>query len=507
METSIYPDGLIVTKALDMKVLPSAATPVWSYVSVNGGVEGTIFNISSEQLNHVQTTSNAVGGFYRIEDLGLNPLDVQMGAVWIPQTITAVTDRPWFIKIIDGTRAYKLSWSDVEIAVEDEIGNVISGPRSFRFVTGESYNMRIAKVGTNIVASVNGNDLFGNVDSTLFYAVAFSGYEFGFGNNENQNWIVKWDDVGPTPILNFDISSLLGLTEAVPHAVRVKYTLKNVVRTVYSYWDGSKNRCNVTDAFGLDVPILTNSLNDFRVGVDPDEFVSDLKVVDDGELDRDMIVNLTKVLRPANERVYVRYLAFQDKFRRAGNWVQVAGSVTENFSSGELTVNAASVIRTDMNLDTTWKNITARAQAKMKNVPGDWWEMRFNYTDELNFYSVGMNPADIERSVFLDRVVAGARTNLDDYNFTLNFLPNVYYNLMVQTEWNSTTTLIKVFLDGNFLFEFSDATFEDGRVAIASNGTQETTLSLVEVSVCPHDHSRVGPPPDGPALNNNVCII
>ncbi len=506
MQTSIYADSLTVTKALDMKLLPSVAAPAWTFNAVNVGVEGSLYTITSETLIHSQNSSNNLGGYYKVEDLGITATDIQMGARWTPTTMTTIGNRPWFISLSDGTREYKLTWSNVELALEDAAGNTIAPIKSFRFIVGESYKMRIAISGTNISASVNGNDLFGNIDSTLFSALAFSGYSFGFDNNEIQNWTVSWDDVGPTPKLDFELSTLLGLTQAVPHAVRVHYKLENVVRTVYSYWDGSKNRCNVTDAFGLNVPILTNSLNDFKVGVDPDEFVSDLKVVDDGDLDRDMIENLVRVMRPAGERIYIRYLAFQDKFRRSGDWVQVAGSVTTDFDNGQLTVDAASVIRTDMNLDTTWKNITARAQAKMTNVPGDYWEMRFNYVDENNFYAVGMNPDDAERSVFLDRVIAGVRTNIGDYNFVNNFFADVYYNLMVQTAWDGSTTLMKVFLDGNYLFEYSNALIEDGRVAIATDGTQETTLSLVEVSMCPHEHARIGPPPDGPPLNNNVCV-
>lgn len=515
MSPAVYPDGLTVFKALDMGVLPSAADPSWVYDPINAGLEGTIFYLYNGALGQDQSSGDAVGGrYYRLDpDASKNP---EMGAVWqLRSDPIEVGGHPWFVAFGDGAQEYVLAWSETEVILRTEGGVTVAGPKPYRFTAGNAYRMRVAKTSNGVVASVNGVDLFGNVDPTLFDPDSLGGgYAFGFAEpTENQQWDVLWDDVGPLPVLEFDLSTLLGTEEAVPHRIRVRYLPKNVVRTVFSFWDGSRNLCHVKDGFGLPAPIPTDDLNDYRVGVDPDEFVSDIKVVDDGDLDREMIVNLVKVLRPANERLFVRWLGFQDKFRRPGSWVTVSGSVEEDYDNGQIVLPANATIRTDMNLDLSWKNLVARVQAKMSDVPGYWWEMRFNYVDESNFYSVGMDPGTGERHVFLDKVVGGSRSNLDLHYFPGNFIPNAFYNLMVQTELvpetpgsSLLTTLIKVFLDGNFLFEAYDDELYEGRVAIHNAGQGELTLSLAEVALCPYEFARVGPPPDGPPLNLNTCL-
>jgi len=507
MSPSTYPDALEVDGVLEMDLLPSADDPGWTYHAVNGGAEGTHFSLSAGRLYHDQHVGNDEGGYYTREDAALDPTAAEFGARWTGTDVVSLNGRPWRIGLGDGVREYFLQWSDVTVALVDAGGTVRAGPINYRFVAGETYRMRIQRTGTYVKASINGIDVFGNVNASTFAASAWSGYTFGYNDvSAVQTWGVHWDDVGPLPTLDFDLSTLLGTTEAVPHRVRVKYVPKNVVRTVYSFWDGSANRCHVTDGFGLPAPLSTDTLNDFRVGVDPDEFCSDVRVVDDGDVDRDLIENLVRVMRPANERIFVRWLAFQDKFKRSGAWLTVSGTPVEDFDAGEITLPAGCVFKTDANLDANWTNLTAWIQVKFSDVPGGRCELRFDYLDEDNFHAIGFDPLGANRKVYLDKVIGGVRTELDSRVYPANFREDIYYNLMVQTEIVAgPTLLIKGFLDGDKVLEATNDERHEGKLAIASLTGQEATCRLVDVSVCPHEYARIGPPPDGDPPDSNEC--
>jgi len=498
MQTSILPDSVITGGPyLRGDVLPSADTPAWTYVS-EGESEGTIFAVSGEALFQFQSFGNAFGGRYYL-DAPLDASTAEIGAIWTALDLTEVGGRPFRLFLEDGSRGYVLSWSDTEVALESVSGSVIVSPRSRGFSVGNSYRMRLYKDGAGSVrASADGVDLFGEVSSALFPVSVNSRYGFGYLNlGENQTWTVTWDDVGPLPELTLNLTTLLGATEAVPHRIRVKHVPSKSVRTVYSYWDGSSNLCRVLDAFGNGAP-FTVSQNDLRVGVDPDEYVSDVRIVDDGTgtLDRNLIEGIMSTLRPSGERYFLRYLDFSDEFRRTFDWIAVSGTAVPSLEEGLVTLGDPTfetVIKTDYPNDATWEQPQLVAQFSLKD-PTSWGEVRFNYQDEFNFYAMRLDAAG--KQVLLDRMLGGVRTNLSTVGI-LVFHPEVNYYLHVHVENSVTpgTLVINFHLDGNLLGTVIDAGGStSGKLAVAAGIGQELKLTFSEMFQLPLDSVRIGPP-------------
>lgn len=509
MTPSVAPDGVDVERILRGDLLPSAADPVWIYVS-EGALEGATFSISGERIAQTQTDGD--GGRYLRDDAPnlLDPETAEVAAVLRIESKTVVGGTPWFLELEDGVRGYRLRLSDGVVVLQDVDGNVIAGPRSRGFVVGTEYLLRIVRTGpTTVDATIDGSSVFGEREISDFAASANERYGFGYRDEGvgAQDWVVSWREVGPKPILKFDLSTLLGLTEAVPHDVRVVYR-ENVGRTSTSYWTGSRNEVSVDDALGVPIP-LEIEIENFRVGVDPDEFVSDLRVVDDGTLDRDFVARLVGVLRPAGERIFVRFVDFQDVFRNRDlrYWDEISGTTVPRPDDGRADledVGAETVIHADMPLSAVWRQFTLAAQFALRDpVVGNWGEVRFHVADALNFYAVRIDPG--ARTVALQRVIAGVRTTMFTHGPMDVFHLDVLYMVHVTTEDVVGGVLMKVYLDGNHLGEAIDAAFDEGTVGLAVATGQRLSVSFVDLVACPFPSARVGPGIDADPTWNSSC--
>lgn len=299
---------------------------------------------------------------------------------------------------------------------------------------------------------------------------------------------------GPPARIKLDLTPVLGATEAVPHAIRVQYVPDKVTEFAESQWDGSANVVYSAGLMGQTSPVST-TLNDYRVGVDPDEFVSDLRVVDDGTgvLNRDLLENLIRTLRGSSERINVRYLDFQDTFRDALFWTVPAGVAVHTPASGiiELGDAAEAEIVTDFPIDSTWTEIHAAVQFKQRDATaGEWSEVRFYRTDSLNFYAVRLDPAT--RVVSLDRVTAGVRTTLDSVTL-LNYHVGLFYVISVQTEDTGAGHQLRYLLDNNVLGTVVDSDHTAGKLGVASAVGQLTTVTFADLFQNPLQSTRIGP--------------
>lgn len=498
MNPSVYPDALTApAELLDMDALPSVDG--WTYGN-EGASEGAIYSVAGGTLAHAQNGGDALGGrYFRTVSL-LNAYAARMDATWtLDALVTVGGGRPWHLLLRDGLRDLVLTWSTTEVALEDQSGNVIVGPVARAFGVGVPYRMKLYKTDLQKVrASVDGADLFGEVDTTLFPATAVQQYGFGYYNRGLvQNWSATWDNAGPFSDLELDLTTLLGAAEAVPHDVRVKHVPTAEVVVVESRWTGSANVASfAADRFSKP----STDLSDYRVGVDPDEFVSDIRIVDDGTgiVNRDLVENLVKVLRPNSERYFIRFLDFQDTFRDAFYWTVEQGTNVEHdrdagrvVLSGDLE-GATVSIATDFPNDAGWSQYQAAVQFLLRDpTVGGWFQMRFYYQDALNYYAVNINPGTAE--VKLYRVVGGTPLPIGAGYLSV-FHPGVFYVVHVTTESVGVSGhLIQFFVDGVKMGEVVDATYSQGKLAAAVAAGQRAEVTFAEVFQFPLESRRVGP--------------
>ena len=562
MDSNIFPDGLEVSENTNMDVLPSDMPDPWYYIGIQGAALFDIFQIINGVLEHDQTNGNDSGGQFAYY-LPLNELDeISMGAVFqlAPNPVT-INDRPWFIAMCDGVKRYVLRWSQNDIVLMDHTETIQGVPANFKFVEGTDYRIYMKKDANGVSVTINGFQVFNQVSISGFSAYLQNGYWFGFWDNrENQNWLAYWDDVGPAPKIQFDLTSLLGTTEAVPHTIRVKYLPKNAIRTVYSQWTGTKNVCYVNDAFGQDLPIETDNLNNFKVGVDPDEFSSDLYVVDDGSLDRDLVQNLVKVMRPAGERFFIRWMDFIDTFKHTYDiWTSISGNYSIDETNKWMQLDGSSQVLSNMPNDSEWQNIIKQWKFYVDTIPHTGIDFLFNYVSATEHLMVRFLPTGITHKLQLGYQDTGGFSQIgSDYDFPLKIRANQSYTLAVHTQlvtihrvwpdgedepdtppywWDDVmgaidpwppdswppdipdiyTIRILVYFDGNLIFDtlvsndpygVDDPVSEKGKVGVINkDASNYAFIESVTVSQCPFEFNRIGPPIDGEPLNTNNCLV
>lgn len=299
---------------------------------------------------------------------------------------------------------------------------------------------------------------------------------------------------GGGTFLRFTVDNILGSGEAVPHQIRMRHVdYLTDVEVAWSRWDGTNN---VVDSVGLlgQTGSPDTSEYQYRVGVDPDEYVSDLRIVDDGSLDRTMVEGLVSLFRPSGERIYVRYLDFQDDFREEIlGWTEVTGTATNQSSLGRVVLSdgaADSVIATDETGDGSWTTIRAGFHLMLSDA-SKWGEVRFYYTDENNFYAVRVDPT--VPSVKLDKVTGGVRSTLDSSTLAA-FYTDTFYMVHVQTDnVSGPGHQIRCQLDGNLMCEAVDSDHTAGKLAVAAETGQTLTLTLADMYQDPLESTRIGP--------------
>lgn len=305
---------------------------------------------------------------------------------------------------------------------------------------------------------------------------------------------VKPDAAGSTATnLDFVIDGLLGSGDESGHEIRILCVPTGVVQVRTSLYSSGNNVVTSEDYMGQ-TGTPSTSVDDYRVGVDPDEFVSDVRIVDDGSLDRTLVENVVRLLRPSGERYNVRYLDFQDTFRETLRWEVVSGSAATDLDAGSLTLfdaGADSVVKTDETDDGSWTEYQAAAQFALSDASG-WGELRFYYLDESNFYAVRLDPAD--GSVKLDEVVGGARATLATAYLTPPAIhPGLNYFVRVATTDTGAGHQIQFFVDENLLGTVVGADRVEGKLALAAETGQTMTVRFAELFQFPLESTRIGP--------------
>jgi len=315
------------------------------------------------------------------------------------------------------------------------------------------------------------------------------------------------DDVsveGPGKI-HFDLSTLLGATEVVPHRIRIHCIQSRTTAEFTSYW-GEKwgswaNRASLLSTeLGLAPGDEPYGNEDYRVGVDPDEYVSDLRIADNGgDLNRELVENLTRVLRSANERILIRYVTFLDSFRRTLDWTLVSGAVEHDQSAGEVRLfspSADTVLRVDRTGSASWTNYHALARVRVsRNSAGMWAELRFYHQDASNFYALRLTATGgLGAFLSVDRVLAGVRTVLGSVLLPVLHLDTNYTLRVDVTPRLLGGNLIRAYLDGTRHVECNDASFSAGGLELASGPAEGLTATYVEMFQHPLETVRIGPP-------------
>jgi hypothetical protein len=236
-----------------------------------------------------------------------------------------------------------------------------------------------------------------------------------------------------------------------------------------------------------------------------DEYRFNVRVVDPvlpSPLNRDVVVNLLKLVRPAGERIEVAFIDFLDQFRVDGDdaqWTLETGTALE-VAGGSLNLSdTGSVEEAALNPDTVlnssnWAGgILAYARVRATEGAGD-IGLRLYRADASNYYevklSVGTYPAVAELTV--TKLVAGVPTVIaGPVALPQPIEPGTWLGLRVSIEPNGSTNEFKVYLDGDLVASFTDSALTTGALSVFHSAGCDLAVGEVEVFQTPLDTETI----------------
>lgn len=222
-----------------------------------------------------------------------------------------------------------------------------------------------------------------------------------------------------------------------------------------------------------------------------DEFKTDIRVVDDGNLNKILIRRIINLMRPASERIRVIYVTQFEDFRFGkGDFVSIApGSSLANES---LILPSGSIEHVDFTGNEDFKDIVLQVRQKF-TIAGE-FGIRFMVQDANNFYRFVFDVDGVNSAARLEKVVAGVTTVIGAA-VTIPVFLDTFYIWTITTDFNNieNETLIKTYQDGNEVHEVLDATFEQGTWGVESSSGGRSELSNVELFLRPLNVETVNP--------------
>jgi phage tail-like protein len=218
-----------------------------------------------------------------------------------------------------------------------------------------------------------------------------------------------------------------------------------------------------------------------------------VRIVDDGTLNRRLVRNLVRLTRPSGERITISYLGFLDLFTTdddTSQWAERIGTVTPVVSNGEMMVSHANAVYANPAAASSWQNYTVSARLR-----GETLVMEVYRTGDGDNYLVYIAPES--STIVLYSFVAGSPIVLAEVATYLSVVDfpstgvgaggwflrsDLFYMVRVSLVPEAGATRITVFLDGNLVISVLDAGHTKGTVGFPGLFSS-TTMEVSEVEM------------------------
>jgi phage tail-like protein len=255
-------------------------------------------------------------------------------------------------------------------------------------------------------------------------------------------------------------------------------------------------RVRVVNWFGYRWVIGETQMSEEWEGTDPwviggpgtaDVNTYNVRIVDDGSLDRALVRNLVKVTRPLGERVDISYLRFADFFTATGDktqWVDIEGtSVVEN---GLLRlVNTGIVERSVVSVDGAldWTNYVATLRVRGSVMP----TVVFYHTGDDDYYELRFFVAT--NVISLRSIVAGVPTALASFDLDTigeEIPADTFFSVRVEAIPEGASTRIRVYFDASgALVNVLDSDHAEGTIGVRHLAGDTIEMDGVELFLNP----------------------
>lgn len=228
------------------------------------------------------------------------------------------------------------------------------------------------------------------------------------------------------------------------------------------------------------------------LGADHEERTYNVRIVDDGTLDKALVRNLAKLTRPGNERVEISYLGFLDLFQVDADSSQWANEVDPFDSGGAPTTTVAVLdgvlaIGSPTDLQETfvdlpgsegWTNYVATWRVKGSAVFGSFYR-----TANSDLYYWVLADEGNGNALILNKRVGGVFSSIATAFNPLGMVisPDVFYAIRVEATPEAGSTRIKVYLDAGMVIDVLDGSHAAGTLGFLSNTNEIATLDELEM--------------------------
>lgn len=230
-----------------------------------------------------------------------------------------------------------------------------------------------------------------------------------------------------------------------------------------------------------------------------DEFQMDIRVVDNGTLDRTLLKRILNEMRGASERLNILYINFYDQFENGkGQYRTIMGSAygekTDNVYYMKMPENSLEHAEVEGSDD--WMNYVVQHRCTIYD--GDSFEVRFLIQDDLNYYAFRVNT--LTKLAHFEKAVGGTRTALSspvtvdiESATPPTYVP--YYVFMVSSTYNVETgiTTLKAFIDSNKIFDIDNNEYNKGTFGLFTLSGTTIWCSEAEMFQMPLDYDRINP--------------
>jgi hypothetical protein len=313
--------------------------------------------------------------------------------------------------------------------------------------------------------------------------------------------IVGWtDDLSKiTENLDYDtLRKLISVSVAFWKSRSSESTTINILELL------TKAQCRIWNWFDFRWVVGETHLGEEHQGIDPhiidipgtslsSEYNSNLRIVDDGYLNHDLVKNIVKLTRPVGERITVTYLSFMDLFSsNLELWDVISGSLTIEDGLAKFSSIPSDCVLANIDGSNLWYNYQLYVKIRGTGNLGYIGCIVYGQgqgvgLSNLNGYFVSL---DIYyNSIRFFKIVSGSLTALalesyDPYGI-LDF--NIWYGLRVlSTNDESGNANFDVYLDNDLIMSVSDNTWTQGTVGLLHNfGNSTFECDEVEVLKLP----------------------
>lgn len=218
------------------------------------------------------------------------------------------------------------------------------------------------------------------------------------------------------------------------------------------------------------------------------EYLSTLRIVDNGTLNRTLVVNLLKLMRAAGERWEIFYLGFLDQFILDGDtaqWDAPALSGTNVFQVSDGKLRFGDTVAGSQSTETlvswaSWDQMVVGARVQCFPLGTSLsFELRFHYVDSNNYYALEVLPSSNASGplVRVIKVVSGTPSTLSSAVPGFPIYDEVWYYYRVSIVDVGSNKEIKVYVDAVEQINVTDSSSPIG----AGNVGLEVTNGEIEV--------------------------